>query len=301
MSKKPATTAADVKVAEIVKADVRQQRELQPIVSGLPSDLRALKHLSRRLAQDTAQIVTDHGRVLIAIKHQCEHGEFMDHVEEIGMSHAWATHLMRFVKACDEVKAISNGKLDFELINKLGVSKATLFVNRLLEAPEEMPGSKKEAREKLDEYAAMTYRELRAALADKDRQITAGKKKLAEGKDQVEKLRDKLDAYAEATPTVISEACTALSRTLADSIEGFSKSVAEPCELPEATILALVSLKAEIRVAAKQLIDLLDERFPEIAEIEEAAHDITADVHNHPSLLKQPPSRRAAAAKRNGS
>ncbi len=129
------------KVHELKKEEAarlkEQQKQIAKYTKGLPKDRTVLIAETRAMVQTTGQFLWETGRRLVALRVMCEHGEWGDLLEDIGMSPTTAWRAMKAVKTIPESELKRLGrthaydvmgeptKADQEMIDKLDSGEIT--------------------------------------------------------------------------------------------------------------------------------------------------------------------------------
>jgi hypothetical protein len=260
---KATPTDAETAVAVLDQSESQFMERFGDLITGLPTEISSLVQLSQQYSRQTADAIFEHGRVLIALKHQLPHGGFMEHVQDLGIDHSWANKAMKFAADCAELKTVTNGRLDFQAVAKLGQSKARLFVRAALESPDEADESQ------IDKYSALSVRELERQLRDRDAKDERGKEQLLAAKEENEKLRAQMAQLREASPDNVNSRCFEFLHELSEATNLFLRKLPRDQKIGPDHVRLLLQVKAEALTAATQVAHLIDQLYPEIHQAED--------------------------------
>ncbi len=168
---------------------VRQEAISQAYGDGLPYQRERVVHEAQFYLAQSAEAMLEAGKRLIQIKEHEPHGEFITIVtEQLGLGERSARRMMQA-----SVKYLSP-RLEAKrpALAVLGCSKLFDLMNEADDDIEALADGGTLAGHTLDQYASMTQREMLAALRDRDQQLAAKDKVIANRSAKVDALEEKL-------------------------------------------------------------------------------------------------------------
>jgi hypothetical protein len=233
------------------------------LVSDLPSDPEALKKLSEYRRNETANCIFEQGRVFVMLKHTLPHGAFGEHLKEIGVPHDFANRAMKLVA---DFAKLGEGA-DYKKFIKFGSYKSQLLISVAAEDPAEFQEHGTIKGHDVDEYDAMGYREMKAALRKKDTEIAKGKEKIGDYKEKNAELHEQIVSLKSHKE---DETIACIGRVMQHTKDALTdlENNAKTRKVGKGTLIMLASAKQEARAFSKALCALIDERFPEVPDVE---------------------------------
>jgi len=290
-------TTAKEEFEKNLPAVEKLNKELAPYLDGQPyNEGRLISEVEIYVKQHVASGF-EVGRRLIVLKAQTEHGRFQELVEgrlQLGLRRA--RELMSFARICIEMSAVAKGMIDFDKLKSMDSTKVRLLGQVIPEYADELSESGTIKGRTLDEWDTKSRKDLRAELEKRDKELKAEKDKRETLRNKLEATEEQLAAITSHKPDAVAEAITraiaGLRNVLTDFM--FNCECAPAFELPDATRQALVAFQHELRSFHTTIDDTIEERFPEIAALEDAAMPEPAPIRDIPgaapvrSILKKP-------------
>lgn len=266
-----------------VAAIDQQNKDLAPYLAGDSYNYDRLVEEVEFFNQQHMRSGFEIGRRLIVLKETLPHGQFGTQVLErvkIGASHA--SRLMAFARTVVELAETSKGALDFDRLKQMDHRKVELLGDLAEENLEELEATGTISGRTLDEYDAMSRKQLAETVRRQQAQIDKGREQLNAEKERFNRKAQSYDDLMAGDSNAIVISTGIVLGKLRDALTAFDTTgISEGGSVSPAAATAICGMRAELRKFYDSMLTMIDERFPDVHEVPEDM-DLTAGESSPP-------------------
>lgn len=250
---------------------VELERRLKPYLDGQGINKQRLideaEFISRRMASDCFEL----GKRLLVLKEICEHGEFQDIIEtRFRIGARWGRVLLEFAHACVALRDASKGLLDFNTLKRADAKKMCLLGNIAEVYADELSDSGTIDGDTVDELLAYSRDELAARVRQLEAKVSDGRDQLAKRDEKLATIDSQLRELREHKPGFVCTRSAELRRAIANAAHQFRSTCPRATDPTPAEITELFALKEFVQRAATILCEHIEQRWPEVHDLDNA-------------------------------